>query len=375
MPKIHVTVMLLIVFVALGCKGSEGSLVGIVFNNGTECLGNEAQPIEGDTIYVAPDGDDNNAGDTPEAPLRTLAQALCNVRPGQTVYIMPGTYRESIVMGAFGSSSARITIQGVSDGEQLPILEGESNRTMGLALVESTNIVVENLEFRDYSDEGLFALLGSDIVLQNNRFIANGRASVDPDTHGEGFGVRIEGTQRVTITGNEAAENGPAADRVKKGILGTGIDTFEIQEAVIRNNHAHNNIGGGILVEDGSNVIVENNQIDNNELDAAGDYWDGGIWVDGGHDVALRGNIITNNHGAGIQVSDEDVQYPNASFGYHVEGNVITANVFGIYLWNFGKCPFPDPEIVSFSKNVIQDNARQDIWCEEWACGEQQACE
>lgn len=368
-------VVMSIALIALGCKGTDEGLVGIVFNNGTECLGEEAQPIKGDTIYVSPDGDDDYAGNTPESPLRTLAQALCNVRPGQTVRIMPGTYRESVIMGAFGSNSAMITIQGVSDGEQLPVLDGESNRTMGIALVECTNITVENLEFRNYSDEGLFVLLGSDIMIHNNRFIANGRASIDSDLEEEGFGVNVEEAQRVTIAGNEAAENGPAADRVKRGILGTGINTFGLQDAVIRDNHAYNNIGGGILVEDGVNVSVENNQVDNNELDAAGDYWDGGIWVDGGHDVTLRGNTITDNHGPGIQISDEDVQYPGSSFGYHVEDNLITANLFGIYLWNFGQCPLPSTEIVGFSNNTIRDNARRDIWCEEWTCGERQACD
>ena len=179
----------------------------------------------------------------------------------------------------------------------------------------------------------------------------------------------------VTIEGNEAAENGPAADRVQRGILGTGIDTYELQDAIIRDNHAHHNIGGGMLVEDGVNVTVEGNRVHHNQLDAGGDYWDGAIWLDGGHHVTLRGNTVTDNYGPGLQISDEDVQYPDASFGYVVEETVITGNRFGVYLWNFGECPFPKPEIVRFTNNTIQDNAEKDIWCLEWPCGERQSCD
>ncbi|MFH1907402.1 MAG: right-handed parallel beta-helix repeat-containing protein, partial [Chloroflexota bacterium] len=208
-----------------------------------ECLGDEARPIDGIVLYVSPDGDDQNPGTTPEAPLRTLAYALCNVRPGQTVRVMPGTYHETVVMGAFGNDSAPITIQGITDGARLPVLDGESNRTMGIGIVESVNVIIENLEFRNYTDEGLYVLVGSDILIRNNRFIGNGRASIDPDYDGEGFGLNVVGVRRVVIEGNEAAENGPATERVERGILGTGINTYELHEAIIRDNHSHHNIG------------------------------------------------------------------------------------------------------------------------------------
>ncbi len=47
-------------------------------------------------------------------------------------------------------------------------------------------------------------------------------------------------------------------------------------------------------------------------------------------------------------------------------GNKITRNLYGLYLWNFGQCPLPKPEILRLSDNTIQDNVRQDIWCIEW---------
>lgn len=343
----------------------EEGEVGILFRGGTECLGEDATPLPGDVVYVAPGGNDQNSGATPDAPLRTLAYALCSVRPGQTVRILPGTYPESVVLGLFGNAQLPIRIQGVTDSGQRPVLDGGGIRTMGIALVESTNIVVENLEFQNFTDEGLLALAGSDIGIRNNRFHDNGRASIDPDFDGEGFGLMLAGTRRATIEDNAVYNNGPAEDRVRQAILGTGINTFELRDAVIRNNHSHDNTGGGILVEDSHNVLVEGNRIEGNELDAADDYWDGAIWVDGGTNVTVRQNTITDNHGPGLQISDEDLQFPKASFGYLVEGNSITDNLFGLYLWNFGRCPFPAPEILTLKDNRIENNSEKDIWCVE----------
>ena len=75
-------VVLSVVLVAVcGCDGDDGDsvalpqpgdskdLVGIPFRHGIECLGEEAQSIEGDTLYVSPDGDDDNLGNAPDVPL------------------------------------------------------------------------------------------------------------------------------------------------------------------------------------------------------------------------------------------------------------------------------------------------------------------
>ncbi len=384
MPKLQLLFSCFLVILLASCQATddwpdepgvfyEGD-VGIIFENGVECLGENAQPLEGDNIYVSPSGNDKNSGLSAEDALGTLAYAICNLEPGQTLNLMPGTYHESVILGAFGAPDQPITIQGTNLKDQGPILEGDSKRTMGIALVESTNFVVQNLTFQNYTDEGLQILESSHITIRNNRFIDNGRASIDPDADEEGFGLNVDGCSHILIEGNQALGNGPGEERWKDFVLGTGINTYEMTDSIIRDNFVSNTIGGGVLVEDGDNVLVENNRIENNELDANGDYWDGGIWVDGSTGVTLRGNIIRDNHGPGLNLSDEDVQYPDASTDYIIENNIITGNLFGVYVWNFGKCPAPD-DAVRFLDNQIEDNLEQDIWCNTWVCGEGQPCE
>ncbi len=45
--------------------------------------------------YVAPTGDDTAAGDA-QHPLATLAAAAAKMKPGDTCFVQPGVYRETI---------------------------------------------------------------------------------------------------------------------------------------------------------------------------------------------------------------------------------------------------------------------------------------
>lgn len=364
--------ILLTLNILTACTASDGNLVGIIFRNGVECLGEEAQPMPGDVVYVSIEGDDTNPG-TETAPLGTLAFALCNLEPGQTLQVMPGIYKESVIMGAFGGSSAPIVIRAHPGGDNKPVLDGESIRTMGIALVESTNIIVKGLEFKNYTDEGLLILEGSDFIIRDNKFSANGRASINPDNDEEGYGVNVLGASNVLIEGNESVDNGPNQERWENFALGTGINTYGNHEVIIRDNYIHGTTGGGILVEDSFHVLVENNRIEENQLDANGDYWDGGIWVDGGQNIRLRGNTIRNHNGPGIVLSDEDVQYPGASYGYVLENNQISNNLVGIWMWNWGICPVEE-NIIKLMNNQLEDNDEGETWCTDWECGEGKAC-
>jgi len=175
----------------------------------------------------------------------------------------------------------------------------------------------------------------------------------------EGYGIQVEDSKNVLVEDNDVFRNGPDPQIFPDYMMGAGIDTFGNHNCTIRNNHSHDNIGGGILVEDSFDVLVEGNRVDGNDLDVSADeWWDGGLWLDGGARVTIRDNIFFNNKGPGIEISDEDKQHP---VGYVLQNNKSYQNYYGIFIWNFGTNDWPASNIISSSGNSFTDNSRKDV--------------
>jgi hypothetical protein len=63
------------------------------------------------TYYVSPTGNDTKPGTSVKAPLRTIQKAVDAAKPGDTILVRGGTYRETVSTPRSGTSSARITIR------------------------------------------------------------------------------------------------------------------------------------------------------------------------------------------------------------------------------------------------------------------------
>ncbi len=378
-----ITGLALVVFLALfilTCGEEEKEDATWLFHKGgVVCVGTDAEPIPGTEIYVAVDGDDANEGTSPQEAFATLARALCNVRPGQTVYVGPGTYNESVLLSEFGKRDNPIRIIGqTGPGGEIPVLDGGKTLTYGIAIIgedesrKSYGFVVENLEFRNYTDAGIIAVLSENIELRNCILRDNGFHGYNPENGGEGFGADLVEVIDLIVDSVQAVGNGPEPSVQEKGILGNDIAIWGSRNVEVRNSYTHDGIGGGLLVEDCINVLVENNRFNDAILTAPYDELDGAIWVDGGHDITVKNNIIDNNRGPGLQISDEGVQHP---YGYVFRENTISNNDLGVYIWNFGVCPWPDTSIVRMVNNTFINNVNGDYECEEWPCGEGQPCD
>jgi len=70
------------------------------------------------TYYVTKQGDDAHAGTGPEPANAwlTIGEAVSNVAAGDTVYIGPGIYRETLTLATAGTSGSRISWRGDPDG-------------------------------------------------------------------------------------------------------------------------------------------------------------------------------------------------------------------------------------------------------------------
>lgn len=355
----------------IGCPGTGNVGAAVVGGDGTN--GNETGDNGSGTdpsvtmFFVSPTGDDTSGGPSPDSPLRTIGRAAALAGPGDTIAILPGTYQEAIKMEDVGDASAPITIR--AEGG-VAVLDGGRDLDVGFWCDNCVNFVIDGIEFRNYTDAGVLIVSSRNITLRNLTVHGNGFEAKMEEI--EGYGIVADDSSDILIENNEVFENGPQPQVLGRW-LGTGIDAFAITDSIIRNNNSHDNIGGGLLVEDSINVLVEGNTITGNELDATvEDWWDGAIWVDGGRDITLRNNTITGNNGPGVEISDEDNRQPS---GYVLEGNTIRENKFGLYIWNFGTNELPPDNILTLIDNDISDNTDLKFWIVDWECPPEAPCE
>ena len=359
---IWLLVLILIMFLFIQCD---------LFDNGDDdendgddgLMWIECSSVEKDTTiyYVSSLGNDKSYGTGENTAFKTIAQAFRSIKPGGTIRILPGTYNESIGFMGCGNATSSITIEGYNG---IPTLDGENKSTIGIYCEKCRNLIFRNLMFENYTDIGIGASLSNGITLQNLIIRENGHAVQLKDWELEGYGIHIDDSENILIENNDVYRNGPEPQIVPDFIMGTGINTYGNKNVIIRNNKSYKNIGGGILVEDSYNVLVEGNHVYENDLDASVDeWWDGGLWLDGGKDVIVRNNLFENNLGPGIEISDEDLQKPT---GYVLENNVSKGNYYGIFIWNFGTTDWPADSIISRSGNQFIESDSLNVWIVDW---------
>jgi parallel beta-helix repeat protein len=304
-------------------------------------------------VYIAPDGNDTAVG-LADTPVATLERALEVVPLDGIVEFTDGIHH----LGYTLFEVSDVTIRG-ADGA---VVDGGNLQPFGIFCDGCSNVVIENLAVTSFTDIGVGFTNSSGVVLRGLSVYGNGVDAQNVGWELEGYGIHVDLSINVTIRGNDVFDNGPEPGRDPVAILGTGINTYGNQDMTIEGNHSHNNRGAGIVVEDSFRVVVSDNVVESNDLDATAEgWWDGALWVDGGGDILVTGNIFTGNQGPGIQISDEEGQSPR---GYVLTDNVSTGNVIGLLVWGFGGVGLPSTDILLLVDNEIANNLETDTWVE-----------
>ncbi len=311
--------------------------------------------------YVSTEGNDARPG-TKLLPFHSIGQAAKVARAGDVVLIQAGIYEEDVKPLHSGEPEKYITYQ--NDGEGEVVIDAQdgqragcieindksylqftgltvrgANSTQswpraGISMTDGTNhIILDNITaYNNYF--GIMAE-GRDnpvsfITVQNSRTFGPGNignihygiffyqkvynssivnnhvAYSLPEKLSYGIeiatkdpGVQAEGPRRIVITGNEADHN-----------KSQGIHTWNAVGVLIGGNYLHDNGATGIQLEDGSeNVVVENNLSENN---AQKYEFETGIWIDDSKNVVVRNNILRNNKiGLTITRSDRVIVHDN----------------------------------------------------------------
>lgn len=247
----------------------------------------------------------------------TIREAVAAASVGDTVLVMPGTYRESVVI------DKDITLTGTGSPEDVvlrfvsygPIrtyaleMEGETfdwTTTFGLEL-SAASPVVSNLSVSAPSEGTAVVVTAGSPSLENVRILRDAKLKAD-----EGYvAFLFLGGSSPTVRGSAwdgytAVRNGSSATIEDSTITGSTVSIDGPGESNVRRSTFS---GGDISASAGATGTIEDNE-----------FSGGGIGVDTGSSMVIRGNTIRDASGPAIEVRDEGTSAT-------VEDNTITGSM------------------------------------------------
>ncbi|MBL9115559.1 MAG: right-handed parallel beta-helix repeat-containing protein [Verrucomicrobiaceae bacterium] len=314
-------------------------------------------PCPAADYYVAKSGNDDGPGSA-LFPWENIQDGLDKLKPGDTLHVKPGFYREKLYFNHSGKPENPITLQ----GEPGAIISGKDLDDENIIYIEDqSHIRVIGLELRDNLDcnDGSairVAGFGTDIEIRNNK--------IHEIRGKDAMGITIYGTNarkpvsKLVIDGNEIFNCDPAES---EALTLNG----NIQDFVVSNNYVHdcNNIGidfiGGedwvtkhpeAVARDG---VCKHNRVTNCRSTYGGGYA-AGIYVDCGKNIVIEDNIVTGCD-LGLEIGAENKGF--IASGIIVRRNIIFHNdkagiVFGGYEAGRGRV-----QDCKFTANLCYQNA------------------
>jgi len=276
----------------------------------------------GTAYYVATNGSDSNPG-TLSAPWRTIQHAANVLKPGQTVYVRGGTYKELVRPAKSGTASAWISYKNYP-GEHVVIdgtgLNAGNYYSSGLVLIDSKSYLEFNgFEIAHCAGANGIKISGDShyINLKNNTihdiYTSGINAANGPDS-------TLSRITNLTITGNDVYNTNKST--WQEAISLTSVSYFEIASNKVHDNQLNAN-QIAIDVKVGTNGgSIHNNEVYNINGD--------GIYIDSS-DYPSRGIMIYDNKvhnlgslGVGIYLAAE--QNGGSSTGHKIYNNLIYNN-------------------------------------------------
>jgi parallel beta-helix repeat protein len=200
-----------------------------------------------------------------------IQMAVNRARPGDTIEVMPGVYREEVKIDLDD-----ITLRGISDTKATPprpVFEGDG-KLSDAVINTGSNFVIENFDVQHYIANGIVAQHARNITFRNLKIDTTGLYGVYPVSC---TGVTLEKCIATGIA-DAALYIGQSRDILVHDCEAyasvTGIEIENSINAIVENNYVHDN-SGGILVfvlpnnvsKAGRDCIVRNNRVvENNHV-------------------------------------------------------------------------------------------------------------
>lgn len=186
-------------FRLVSSKPSDGEVAqytsGVLFDDEPLTFETLAKPKGARTLYVAPDGDNEQSGLTRDRAWKTVNYAAKNVRAGDTVIIGGGVYREIVRVCASGSEKRPIKFQAAA-GEKVIFDGNERLLDNAFSVVGKQHLHFDGLYFENFTGNGWKSVMdlrfSKDILL--TRCFFNGYGKI-----GVGTQLRAQKCENITI--------------------------------------------------------------------------------------------------------------------------------------------------------------------------------
>jgi hypothetical protein len=305
-------------------------------------------PGGGQTYYVSTGGNDVNPG-SQARPWRTLAKAGSAAQPGDTVYMLAGTYAERLRPARSGTASAWITFAAYPG--QSVTLEGTGlNLGTWSGLVDLSGrsyIQVRGLTVQNSSVAGLLADGSQHVIFQGNH-----------TRHSTGSGIGIWNSVDVWADGNDVEASNFGGGNEALTVAGSGPfqitsnrvhnpssnTTQTLKEGLDIKQGSHDgkvignelfNIGKAALYVDAYdkhtyNITIEANRLHDVRMGITLASELGGLL----ENVAVQNNVVWNVYYAGIRTFDQvsSANHPMQDIRY--TNNTVYASGTGINVSN-----------------------------------------
>ena len=309
---------------------------------------------------------------------------ISNTVNGKTVYLIKNKKKETIPPDA-----GQIILCECED----MVIENRTfdNISLGITIAYSTNITVENNDFRSplyvFGNTNIYIYNSHDCTISKNiiRDSSYGISLLNSydnqisenDFSNNSYGISLDYCENNLIENNicnnchiginiDYSEGNSILSNTLNNNSGEGINLYLSNENKITNNECRNNRKHGIYVGKSSRNIISDNQCSGNELDGIHLYTD---WYDLCNDNEIISNICNNNSGDGIHLilSDKNTIARNSCINNSNHGiyvgrslkNIISDNqcssnkLDGIHLYNDETYFCEKNEIIS---NICNDN-------------------
>jgi hypothetical protein len=226
------------------------------------------------TLYVAPWGDDGNAGTDPDFPLATVQAASNRAQAGDRVSIAPGVYREEVAVAASGTAAQPIVFRGAGPAA---VLDG------------ADAAIAAGVPWTDAGD-GVWSRVtgfptGHVVTEQGRLFRYDSLADLEALAAGPPGGFWFDGaTLRVKFSdGSAPAAHSMQVARLENGFVLDGVAHVRVENLEIR-HFGSGDYGKGVYLRWSDDCAVRSCRI--HEVGAAG------VWIKGGARNLVEDNEI-----------------------------------------------------------------------------------